>query len=209
MLHISNHPLVQREVTVLRNRETSSASFRSALRRVSQLLAYEATRDLSLRACEVRTPLESTRGSVLDKAVILVPVLRAGLGMVDAFLDSIPDARVGHVGLYRNEDTLEPVEYYGKYPAALEAASVFLLDPMLATGGSAAAAVQLLRSRGAEDIRLISLVSAPEGVALLEASFPDVPVYTAALDGGLNEKGYIVPGLGDAGDRIFGTDAGS
>lgn len=207
MTHVSTHPLIRREVTILRSSETSSAAFRSALRRVSQLLVYEASADLPTDQLSVKTPLESTNGCVLARPVILVPVLRAGLGMVDAFLDMFPDARVGHVGLYRNEETLEPVEYYGNYPASLETAVVFLLDPMLATGGSAVAALRLLRGRGAKDVRLISLVSAPEGVRALENAFPEVPVFTAALDRGLNEKGYIVPGLGDAGDRIFGTGA--
>ncbi len=207
MTHVSKHPLIQREITVLRSTETTSAAFRDALRRVSQLLVYEASADLATHELTVTTPLERTRGHALDRPVILVPVLRAGLGMVDAFLDMFPDARVGHVGLYRNEETLEPVEYYGKYPASLETAVIFLLDPMLATGGSAVAALRLLRARGARDVRLISLVSAPEGARALEAAFPEVPVYTAALDRGLNEKGYIVPGLGDAGDRIFGTGA--
>ncbi|MDT8323512.1 MAG: uracil phosphoribosyltransferase [Bacteroidota bacterium] len=205
MAHVSNHPLVRREITILRSSETSSVAFRGALRRVSQLLVYEASTDLQTEERPVKTPLESTTGSVLARPVILVPVLRAGLGMVEAFLDMFPEARVGHVGLYRDEETLEAVEYYGKYPASLEAAVVFLLDPMLATGGSAVTALRMLRARGAKDIRLISLVSAPEGVRMLENSYPDVPVYTAAMDRGLNEKGYIVPGLGDAGDRIFGT----
>jgi uracil phosphoribosyltransferase len=207
MTHVSTHPLIKREVTILRSTETSSSAFRNALRRVSQLLVYEASADLSTEELSVTTPLERTKGNVLARPVILVPVLRAGLGMVEAFLDMFPDARVGHVGLYRNEETLEPVEYYGNYPVSLENAVVFLLDPMLATGGSAVAALRLLRARGAKDVRLISLVSAPEGVRAMEDAFPDVPVFTAALDRGLNEKGYIVPGLGDAGDRIFGTGA--
>lgn len=207
MIHVSKHPLVQREMTLLRSGNTSADAFRTSLRRVSRLLVYEASTDLQTEEKTVTTPLEAAVGYVLARPVILVPVLRAGLGMVEAFLDMFPEARVGHVGLYRNEETLEPVEYYGKYPASLETAVVFLLDPMLATGGSALAALRILHARGAKDIRLISLVSAPEGVRLLEREYPDVPVYTAALDRGLNEKGYIVPGLGDAGDRIFGTGA--
>jgi uracil phosphoribosyltransferase len=177
------------------------------LKRVSQLLVYEASQDLALDGKTVETPLEEAQGVVLVHPVVLVPVLRAGLGMVEAFLEILPSARVGHIGLYRNEETLEPVEYYGRYPESLRDATVFLLDPMLATGGSAVAAIRLLREKGAGDIRLASLVSAPEGVRAVETQFPDVPVFTAALDRGLNERGYIVPGLGDAGDRIFGTGA--
>lgn len=207
MLHVSRHPLIQREVTILRDKSTTSAAFRSALKRVSQLLVYEASQDLALDGKTVETPLEEAQGVVLVHPVVLVPVLRAGLGMVEAFLEILPSARVGHIGLYRNEETLEPVEYYGRYPESLRDATVFLLDPMLATGGSAVAAIRLLREKGAVDIRLASLVSAPEGVRAVETQFPDVHVFTAALDRGLNERGYIVPGLGDAGDRIFGTGA--
>ena len=205
MLHISSHPLVRQEVGFLRDRNTDSTGFRASLRRVSQLLAYEASAELPLQNATVETPLETTKSKVLAVPVILVPVLRAGLGMVDAFLDILPGARVGHIGLYRDEETLEPVEYYGKYPDELERAAVFLLDPMLATGGSAVAALRILTERGATDVRLISLVSAPEGVSAVEQAFKNVHIYTAALDRGLSEKGYILPGLGDAGDRIFGT----
>lgn len=205
MLHISSHPLIRQEVGFLRDRNAGSTQFRASLRRVSQLLAYEACAHLPLQNTTVETPLETTKAKVLAVPVILVPVLRAGLGMVDAFLEVLPSARVGHIGLYRDEETLEPVEYYGNYPDELERAAVFILDPMLATGGSAVAALRILFARGAGDVRLISLVSAPEGVAAVEKEFDAVHIHTAALDRGLSEKGYILPGLGDAGDRIFGT----
>ena len=205
MLHLSSHPLIRQEVGFLRNRDADATQFRASLRRVSQLLAYEASAHLPLQNTTVVTPLETTKPKVLAVPVILVPVLRAGLGMVDAFLEILPNARGGHVGLYRDEETLEPVEYYGKYPDELERAAVFVLDPMLATGGSAVAAIRILNERGASDVRLISLVSAPEGVAAVERAFEGIHIHTAALDRGLNDRGYIVPGLGDAGDRIFGT----
>lgn len=205
MLHISDHPLIQREITTLRDASTPPEDFRRALRRVAQLLAYEVTMDLTLVSQSVHTPLEETEGWKLARPVILVPVLRAGLGMVEAFLDIIPDARVGHIGLYRDEETLQPVEYYTSYPDAIGKSCIFLLDPMLATGGSAVAAIRILRTQGATDIRLISLVSAPEGVDAVHEAYPGTHIHTAVLDRGLNEKGYIVPGLGDAGDRIFGT----
>lgn len=205
MLHISDHPIVKKDITTLRSSDTESDEFRRCVRRLAQLIAYEASSDLDLESCPVETPLEETTGWKLARPMILVPVLRAGLGMVDAFLEMFPGARVGHIGLYRDEETLEPVEYYTSYPETLGQACVFLLDPMLATGGSAIAAMRILRKQGAKDIRLISLVSAPEGVAALEKAFPEAHVYTAVLDRGLNGQGYIVPGLGDAGDRIFGT----
>ncbi len=205
MLSISTHPLIARDLTQLRDRRTRPDAFRRALHRVSQVLAAEATAHLDLRVIEVNTPMESTDGWILEHPVILVPVLRAGLGMTEAFLDVIPEAHVGHIGLYRNEDTLQPVEYYAKYPEALVDADVYILDPMLATGGSAVAAANILKRQGAHRIRLIALVAAPEGVRLMEETHPDIVIHTAALDRALNEKGYIVPGLGDAGDRIFGT----
>lgn len=205
MLAVSSHPLIIQDLSILRNRHTAPDAFRRALHRVSQLLAMEATAHLELRPAEVETPMERSTVAVLRHPVILVPVLRAGLGMVDAFLTVIPDAQVGHIGLYRNEETLQPVEYYGKYPERLAEADVYILDPMLATGGSAAAAARILQGHGALRIRLVALVAAPEGVRRMEEQFPEIMIHTAALDRGLNEKGYIVPGLGDAGDRIFGT----
>lgn len=205
MLTVSSHPLIMRDLTVLRDHATQPDAFRRALHRVSQLLAAEATAHLELRSTTVITPMEATAGGSLRHPVILVPVLRAGLGMTEAFLDVIPDAQVGHIGLFRNEETLQPVEYYGKYPDSLAMADVFILDPMLATGGSAVAAAHLLRRQGATRMRLIAIVAAPEGVRRMEEQHPTVRIHAAALDRGLNERGYIVPGLGDAGDRIFGT----
>ena len=205
MLTVSSHPLIVRDLSILRDHRTRSDGFRRALHRISQLLAAEATAHLELLATEVDTPLERTGGGALKHPVILIPVLRAGLGMVDAFLDVIPEAQVGHIGLARNEETLEPVEYYGKYPDTLASADVFILDPMLATGGSAVAAADMLCRQGATRLRLISIVAAPEGVRWMEERHPSVRIHTAALDRGLNARGYIVPGLGDAGDRIFGT----
>lgn len=205
-IRISNHPLLRRDLTILRDADTPSHEFRRVLRRVASLLAFEASGDLAVRDITVRTPLEATAGHILSHPIVLVPVLRAGLGMLDPFLDVLPEAAVGHVGLYRNEATLEPVEYYGRYPNELAERVVLVLDPMLATGGSADAAVTLLKRRGASRIRLVCIVAAPQGVERMRMAHPDVPIYAAALDRGLNERGYIIPGLGDAGDRQFGTD---
>lgn len=207
MLHCSSHPLIAREMTVLRDSRTPPDAFRRALHRASQFLAVEATSQLELDDVEVDTPLERTAAKRLRHPVILVPVLRAGLGMVEAFLQMIPEAHVGHIGLYRNEQTLQPVEYYARYPERISDADVFILDPMLATGGSAVAAAEILRRQGASRVRLVVLVAAPEGVQRMQDAFPDIDIHTAALDRGLNEHGYIVPGLGDAGDRVFGTGA--
>lgn len=205
-LRVSDHPLLRRDVTILRDAHTPHHEFRRVLRRVSSLLAFEVSADLALRDVAVRTPLEPTTGQALAQPIVLVPVLRAGLGMLDPFLDVLPEAAVGHVGLYRDETTLEPVEYYGRYPNELTASVVMVLDPMLATGGSADAALTLLKQRGASEIRLICIVAAPQGVARVQQTHPDVAIHTAVLDRDLNEHGYIVPGLGDAGDRQFGTD---
>ncbi|MDX2192191.1 MAG: uracil phosphoribosyltransferase [Gemmatimonadales bacterium] len=206
-LTLCTHPLVQHKLTLLRDVATPTREFRLLVDELALLVAYEATRDLPTATREVETPLEHLTGSrILGDQVVLVPILRAGLGMVDGIAQLIPTARVGHIGLYRNEETLEPVEYYAKLPAVDAAtASYMILDPMLATGGSAAAAVSLLKARGARRVRLLCLVSAPEGVRHLAAAHPDVPVFTCALDRELNEHGYILPGLGDAGDRLFGT----
>lgn len=204
-LILVRHPLLACELTVLRRRGTPPAEFRAALRRASLLLACEVSRALPLRRTRVRTPLASSPGWTLASRVVLVPVLRAGLGMTDAFLDLIPEARVGHLGIERDEETLDPVEYYSSHPRALRRAAVLLLDPMLATGGSACAALAALERRGARDIRLVTLLAAPQGVRAVAREHPDVPVFTAALDRTLNGRGYIVPGLGDAGDRQFGT----
>ena len=204
-LTIISHPLVKRDLTLLRNEKTPSNTFRSVLRRTASLMAYEVTKDLRLRPVRVRTPLESTAGSVVRDPIILIPILRAGLGLVGGFVEVIPDARVGHIGLYRDEETLKPVDYYLKFPKKLSGALSIVLDPMLATGGSADAALTYLKERGARKIRFVSLVAAPEGVQRLSRAHPDVRIYTCALDRKLNSKGYILPGLGDAGDRIFGT----
>ena len=204
-LTVLTHPLVQHKVTLLRSQETGKKLFKELMDELATLMAYEVTRDLPLEEIEIRTPLERTMGRQISGwKVVVVPILRAGLGMVDGFLRVIPNARVGHIGLYRNEETLKPVEYYFKAPDP-EGREFFLLDPMLATGGSASAAVDFLKKRGAGRIRLLCIVAAPEGVARMQEAHPDVSVYTAALDRGLNEVGYIVPGLGDAGDRLFGT----
>ena len=204
-LTVLTHPLAQHKVTLLRSQETGKKLFKELMDELATLMAYEACRELPLEEVEIRTPMERTMGrQVAGWKVVVVPILRAGLGMVDGFLRVIPGARVGHIGLYRNEETLEPVEYYFKTPEP-EGREFFLLDPMLATGGSASAAVDFLKMRGVGKIRLISIVAAPEGVSRMLEAHPDVPIMAAALDRGLNEIGYIVPGLGDAGDRLFGT----
>ncbi len=205
-LTVVDHPLVRHKMTLLRDRETSTKTFKELVDEIAMLMAYEATTDLALEEVPVDTPLESTHGwAVSGKKLVLVPILRAGLGMVEGILRLIPSARVGHIGLYRDHDTLEPVDYYFKVPGDAEARDFLLLDPMLATGGSAAAAVTSLKRAGAHRIRLLCLVAAPEGVRRLADAHPDVSVLSAALDRELNESGYILPGLGDAGDRLFGT----
>ncbi len=204
-LTIIDHPLVKRDLTTLRNRETPSHLFRAVLRRTASLMAYEVTRDFKVKSVTIATPLEKTGGSLVVDPIILVPILRAGLGLVGGFVEVLPNARVGHIGLYRDEETLRPVDYYLKLPRNLRRATVIVLDPMLATGGSAAAAVTFLKKKGARKIRFVSLVAAPTGVATLLRAHPDVKIYTCSLDRELNGKGYILPGLGDAGDRMFGT----
>lgn len=205
-LRVVEHPLVQHKMSLLRDQTTSKKGFRELVDELSMLLAYEATSELPLAPVTVRTPLETMEARrVTGKKVTLVPVLRAGLGMVDGVLRLMPSARVGHIGLYRDHVTLEPVHYYFKIPREAEAREFIVLDPMLATGGSASAAIDALKEGGVASIRLMCLVAAPEGVRRLEIDHPDVLVITAALDRELNEKGYILPGLGDAGDRLFGT----
>lgn len=203
---VIRHPLVQRDLAVLRAADTSHALFRKTLTEVSVLLAYEALRDLAVREIQVQTPLELAVGHVLADEVVVVPILRAGLGMLDGTLRLVPEARVGHMGLYRDEATFEPVSYYMRLPAGLDSARVVILDPMLATGGSVVEAVRRLKAAGARRLCVVSLVAAPEGVERLAAAYPDVPVVAAALDRALDENAYIRPGLGDAGDRVFGTD---
>ncbi|MBM2841044.1 MAG: Uracil phosphoribosyltransferase [Bacteroidetes bacterium] len=205
-LTIISHPLIKRDLSILRDRRTNNHFFRTTLRRIASVMAFEVTRDLRLKRGVVRTPLETTTGYTLADEIVIVPVLRAGLGFVEGFLDFLPDARVGHVGLYRNEKTLEPVDYYSKFPRVLSKGIVLLLDPMLATGGSGTAAITFLKRKGAKRIRFVSLLAAPEGVKRISAAHPDVRIFSAVLDRQLNKHGYILPGLGDAGDRIFGTE---
>ncbi|MEE4117671.1 MAG: uracil phosphoribosyltransferase [Paracoccaceae bacterium] len=205
-LTIVDHPLIQHKLTIMREKDTSTASFRRLLREIAHLLAYEVTRDLPLTTKVIETPLAEIEAPTLaGKKMALISILRAGNGLMEGILDLIPAARVGFVGLYRDEETLQPVQYYFKVPEGLEDRLVIVVDPMLATGNSSAAAVDLLKKAGATDIRFLCLLAAPEGVERMKAAHPDVPVVTAALDERLNEQGYIVPGLGDAGDRMFGT----
>ena len=201
------HPLVKHHLARLRNRDTQPAEFRALVQRLAVLLAYEATNDLRLAEAEVQTPLTTTAGHVLQQRIGLVPILRAGLGMVDPVLDLIPDAEVWHLGLYRDEATAQPVEYYSKLPSARPVDVALVLDPMLATGGSAASALAALERWGVPTLKLLSLIAAPEGIAALEAQFPKAQVYVCAIDERLNDQKFIVPGLGDAGDRSFHTDA--
>ena len=204
-LHIINHPLIQNKLTRLRDVNATNHNFRLLLEELTSFMVYEITRDYPLREVEVKTPLETMTGRVLDTPVVLVPILRAGTGMLGGVLNLIPTARVGHIGLYRDPETLQPVEYYAKFPHSLSEAQVILVDPMLATGGSAIAGIDILKREGASKIQFLCLVAAPEGVDAFSHAHPDVPIYTAALDRKLNDHGYILPGLGDAGDRIFGT----
>lgn len=205
-LTIVDHPLVQHKLTLMREASTSTAVFRQLLREISQLLAYEITRDLPMTTKPIETPMEAMDAPTLDgRKLALVSILRAGNGLLDGMLELIPSARVGFVGLYRDEETLQPVQYYFKVPEHLEDRTVIAVDPMLATGNSSAAAIDLLKKAGAKNVRFLCLLAAPEGVARMKEAHPDVPIVTAALDSHLNEKGYIVPGLGDAGDRMFGT----
>jgi uracil phosphoribosyltransferase len=207
-LHVSSHPLVAHKLSILRDVSTEPKKFRELVRELTWLLGYEAMRDLTLQPRSVETPLEVLDGAELEPRVGLVPVLRAGLGMVDAMLELMPSAEVWHIGLYRDERSLKPVEYYNKLPDAATVQVCLILDPMLATGGSAAATVDILKAWGAARIKQVSLIAAPEGVATLSGAHPDVDIHVAAVDRELNDRGYIVPGLGDAGDRQFGTFAG-
>ncbi|HEY9575967.1 MAG TPA: uracil phosphoribosyltransferase [Lachnospiraceae bacterium] len=203
---VMDHPLIQHKIGILRREDTSSKEFREMISEVAMLECYEATRDLKLEDVEIKTPIETTIVKELaGKKLAIVPILRAGLGMVEGMLAMIPAAKVGHIGLYRDPETLEPVEYYCKLPADSEEREIFVVDPMLATGGSASAAITLLKQKGVKNIHFMCILAAPEGVARLEADHPDVDMIIGALDSHLNDHGYIVPGLGDAGDRIFGT----
>ncbi len=203
---VVTHPLVQHKLTIMRKKETSTAGFRRLLREISLLLCYEVTRDLELTTVEIETPLTTMQAPTLEgKKLVFASVLRAGNGLLDGMLDLVPAARVAHIGLYRDHDTLEAIEYFFKAPSDLGDRLVIVVDPMLATGNSAIAAVEKLRSRGATNIRYLCLLAAPEGIQRFTEALPDVPVFTAAIDEKLNDKGYIVPGLGDAGDRMYGT----
>ena len=207
-LTIIDHPLVQHKLTLMRRKETPSSTFRQLLWETSMLLAFGITRDLPVVDVNIETPLCRTRSPILDgKKLALISILRAGNGLLDGILEVIPAARVGFVGMYRDEETLEPIEYYCKVPAELENRLVIVVDPMLATGNSSVAAIDRLKKEGALDLRLLCLLAAPEGVARMKEAHPDVPIFTASLDEKLDDRGYIVPGLGDAGDRMFGTQA--
>lgn len=203
---VMDHPLIQHKIGVIRRTETGSRDFRAMIGEIASLITYEATKDLKLQDVEINTPICKTVVKELaGKKMAIIPILRAGLGMVDGLLAMIPSAKVGHIGLYRNEETLEPVEYYCKIPQDCDERDVFVVDPMLATGGSAVEAIQMLKNRGVRNMRFLCIIAAPEGVKKLQEAHPDVDIYIGALDEHLNEDGYIVPGLGDAGDRIFGT----
>ncbi len=203
---ILDHPLVQHKVSHLRDKNTGTKEFKELVSELAMLLCYEATRDLPTEEVEIETPVAMAKTRVLSgRKLALVPILRAGLGMVDGMLSLLPAAKVGHIGLYRNEETLEPVEYYCKLPSDIAERDVLVLDPMLATGGSAVDAITQIKKRGAKSIKFLAIIAAPEGLERLHATHPDVDIYVAALDEQLNESGYIIPGLGDAGDRIFGT----
>ena len=203
---VMDHPLIQHKIGIIRKKDTSSKEFREMISEIAMLMCYEATRDLKLTDIEIETPLQKTVVKELaGKKLAVVPILRAGLGMVEGMLAMVPAAKVGHIGLYRDPETLKPVEYYCKLPADCANREVFVVDPMLATGGSSSAAIQMLKDKGVKNIRLMCIIAAPEGVKKMQEDHPDVDVYIGALDDHLNEHGYIVPGLGDAGDRIFGT----
>ncbi|MCR4418387.1 MAG: uracil phosphoribosyltransferase [Ignavibacteria bacterium] len=204
-LTIVDHPLAKRDLTILRDKNTTPLEFRNAIKRISSVLVTAVTKNFELKEIKVQTPLEKTVGYKLNHEVVIVPILRAGLTLVDPFLEMIPDASVGHIGLYRDEETLKPVDYYLKLPKNIRRAKVLIIDPMLATGGSASAAISFLKERGAKDITLVCLVAAPEGVNKVSTEHKDVKIFAVSLDRTLNDRGYILPGLGDAGDRTFGT----
>ncbi|MDQ7821862.1 MAG: uracil phosphoribosyltransferase [Candidatus Eremiobacteraeota bacterium] len=207
-VHVTSHPMIQHKLTVLRRKETPPKDFRELVVEITTCMAYEATREFHLREVDIETPLMKARlKGVIENGIIIMPILRAGLGMVDGMLRLFPDARVGHIGIYREHDTLKPVEYYCKFPQEMEGDAIFLIDPMLATGGSACAAIEFMKTRGipGSRIKFLCILAAPEGVAAVEEAHPDVDIYVAAIDSRLNEQAYILPGLGDAGDRMFGT----
>lgn len=205
-VHILEHPLIRHKLAIIRNKNTDTKNFREIIKELATLMAYESFKDVPTMEIEVETPLEKTKQKVVkENSIAIVPILRAGLGMVDGILSLFPAAKVGHIGLYRNEETLEPQEYYCKLPIGIEEKVVMVVDPMLATGGSACDAINMLKKRGCKSIKLMSIIAAPEGVEKVAETHPDVQIYVSTLDRCLNENGYILPGLGDAGDRIFGT----
>ncbi len=205
MLEVLNHPLITHKLTQMRKASTGTKDFRENLDEIAELMAYEVCRDLPTKPVEIQTPIAKCTGFELSKEVVIVPILRAGIGLLDGIRRLVPTAKVGFIGMYRDEKTLEPHEYFAKFPSGMDDAIVMIVDPMLATGGSAIDAIAAVKKRGAKQIKLVCLVGAPEGVKAIQAAHPDVDIYIAALDDHLNENGYIVPGLGDAGDRIFGT----
>lgn len=205
-VHILDHPLIQHKLTIIRDKETGTKIFREVVNEIARLMAYEVSRQMPLEDIEIETPLaKTTQKRLAGKKVVIVPILRAGLGMVDGMLDLIPAAKVGHMGVYRDEESKKPVEYFCKMPQDIASRQLLVVDPMLATGGSAIATIEALKSRGGKDIKLVVLVAAPEGIKELQAEHPDVDIFTAAVDDKLNDNAYIEPGLGDAGDRLFGT----
>lgn len=205
-VHVIDHPLVQHKLTILRDEATGAKDFRDLTEELSMLMAYEVTRDMSTEQVPVMTPVAETQGTVIaGKKLSIVPILRAGLGMVPGILRLVPAAKVGHIGVYRDPDTLEPVEYYCKLPLDIDERDIIVVDPMLATGGSAVAAIEFIKQRGGTSLKFMAIVSAPEGIKKVHDAHPDVPIYVASVDERLNEKAYIVPGLGDAGDRLYGT----
>ena len=205
-VHLIDHPLIQHKIGVIRRTDTGTKDFRQTIGEIAMLICYEATRDLQLKDVEIETPIcKTTVKELKGRKLCVVPILRAGLGMVDGMLALIPAAKVGHIGLYRDPETLKPVEYYCKMPADVAEREIFVVDPMLATGGSSVAAIQMLKDRGCKKIHFMCIIAAPEGLKAMEEAHPDVDIYVGSLDEKLNEHGYIVPGLGDAGDRIFGT----
>ncbi len=205
MVTILNHPLITHKLTQMRMKETKTKDFRELLDEIAELMTYEICRDIPTKKVDIETPMGPTKQAMIDREIILIPILRAGMGLVNGIHRLIPTAKVGFIGMYRDEETLEPHEYFAKFPKEIDSAINLVLDPMLATGGSAIAAIDNIKKRGAKDIKMVCLVGAPEGVKALQEAHPDVDIYLAALDEKLNEIGYIVPGLGDAGDRIFGT----
>lgn len=204
-VNLIKHPLIQHKLTYLRKKETSPKEFRELVKELSALMVYEIFRDTKLKEVEIETPIAKTKSQVIDEDIAIVPILRAGIVMAEGILDLIPQARVGYIGIYRDPNTLEPVEYYSKLPVNIENSSVFVVDPMLATGGSASKAISLVKEARAKKIFFVCLISAPEGISKIEHDHPDVKIYTIAIDEKLNSHGYIIPGLGDAGDRLFGT----